>query len=248
MKALHRLSRKFPRLGSPKIHAKLVAEGWRLNHKRVERLWAREGLQVPRKQRKRRRLGSSENGCIRQRASRPNDVWSYDFLFDRTEAGRRLKILVVLDEFTRECLAIRVANRITSTDVLGILAALMAERGAPKHVRSDNGPEFIARKVRRWLKRYAIDALFIEPGSPWENGYVESFNAQFRSELLNRELFPTQAEARYLIENYRREYNEERPHGALKMQTPKQFATHWSEGGIVLRTPLRSEKELCSLS
>lgn len=219
-----------------------------MNHKRVERLWAREGLQVPTKQRKRLRLGSSENSCIRQSASCPNDVWSYDFLFDRTEDGRRLKILVILDEFTRECLAIRVAHRIKSDEVIGILASLMLERGAPRHVRSDNGPEFVARSVRRWLKRYDVETLFIAPGSPWENGYVESFNAQLRNELLNGELFPTLAEARYLIENYRQEYNQHRPHGSLEMLTPNEFATHWSDGGMVLRTPRPSEKTLCSLS
>ncbi len=193
-------------------------------------------------------MGSSENGCIRKRASQPNDVWSYDFLFDRTEAGRRLKILVVLDEFTRECLAIRVSNRIKSDEVIGILTALMIERGAPHHVRSDNGPEFVAHSVRRWLKRCRVGPLFIAPGSPWENGYVESFNAQIRGELLNRELFPSLAEARYLIENYRQEYNLHRPHGSLEMLTPNEFATHWSDGGMVLRTPRPSEQELCSLS
>lgn len=219
-----------------------------MNHKRVERLWAREGLQVPRKQRKKRRLGSSENSCTRRSARHPNHVWSYDFLFDRTESGQRLKVLVVLDEFTRECLAIRVANRIKSDEVIGILAGLMLERGAPKHVRSDNGPEFVARSVRRWLRKCGVGTLFIAPGSPWENAYIESFNSQLRRELLNGELFPTLAEARYLIEKYRREYNEYRPHGSLKMQTPQEFAARWSEGGMVLRTPLRSGKELCSLS
>ena len=219
-----------------------------MNHKRVERLWHQEGLQVPRKQRKKRRVGSSENGCVRLQASHPNDVWSYDFLFDRTESGRRIKILVVIDEFTRECLAIRVASRIKSSDVAGILAAIMVERGAPSHVRSDNGPEFVAKSVRRWLKKCNVSTAFIAPASPWENGFVESFNAQLRNELLNRELFPTLAEAKYLIEDFRRTYNEERPHGSLKMRTPAEFAKLVNDGGIVLRTPRRTPARVCLLS
>ena len=182
-------------------------------------------MQVPRKQRKRRRLpGQSGQGCVRYRATGRNHVWSYDFLAERTEDGRQLKILAVLDEFTRECLATEVARSFTSRDVMLTLQYLFAVRGAPEHLRSDNGPEFVAHDIQRWLKRAAVNTLYINKGSPWENGYVESFNGKLRDELLNRELFLSLAEARYLLDEWRLDYNHRRPHSALDWQTPAEFA------------------------
>jgi len=180
---------------------------------------------VPQKQRKRRRLpGNSENGCIRHKATRRNHVWSYDFLADRTEDGRQLKLLVVIDEWTRECLAIEASRTFTARDVVLTLQYLFAVRGAPEHVRSDNGPEFIARSVRRWLDQASVGTLYIQKASPWENGYVESFNGKLRDELLNRELFLSLAEARYVLDQWRLEYNHRRPHRGIGWQTPAAFA------------------------
>jgi len=186
------------------VHELLVGTGRRVNVKRVHRLWKQEHLQVPRKQRKRRRLpGNSENGCICHKATHRNHVWSYDFLTDRMEDGRRLKMLVVIDEFTRECLAIEVGRMFTARDVMLTLEYLFAVRGAPEHVRSDNGPEFVAKEIRRWLGRACVGTLTIQKASPWENGYVESFNGRLRDELLQRELFLSLAEARYVLDAWR---------------------------------------------
>jgi transposase InsO family protein len=190
-------------------------------------LWREEGLKVPQKQRKKRRLGTSDQGSQRQRASAPNEVWSYDFVMDRTSDGRRLKLLCVVDEFTRECLAIEVARRITALGVIAVLVALVKERGAPKHMRSDNGPEFIAVAVRRWLESQGIATLYIEPGSPWENAYCESFNSRLRDGLLNREEFASELEAKVLTAEWRQNYNERRPHSALGDQTPAEYAARW---------------------
>ena len=226
-RSIRELARAHPRYGSRRIARLLRREGWRVNRKRVERIWREEGLQVPRRQRKRRCLGHSENGCARRRAEFPNHVWSYDFLTDRTEDGRTLKILVVVDEFTRRSLALEVGRSFTSTEVIAVLAELVAEHGAPAFIRSDNGPELISAAVRRWLAEHRIGTLFIAPGSPWENGYTESFNSRLRDELLNRELFQSLAEARFLLREYRRRYNEERPHSSLGYQTPQQFHEAW---------------------
>jgi len=226
-KAIHRVARKRPRYGSRRITTELRKEGWRVNKKRVERIWREEGLQVPRRVRKRRRLGHSENGIVRRRSERPNHVWSYDFVSDQTEDGRTLNIFVVLDEFTRRSLALEVERSFTSRDVIATLEALVEEYGVPAYIRSDNGPEFIAQAVRSWLEQSKIGTLFIAPGSPWENGYVESFNSRLRDELVNCELFTSLAEARYLLGNYRREHNEERSHSALDHQTPIQFTEQW---------------------
>jgi putative transposase len=186
-----------PRFGSERVHQMLLGTGWRVNFKRVHRLWKQEHFQVPGKQRKRRRLpGHSANGCVRHKALHRNHVWSYDFLVDRTEDGRQLKLLVVIDEFTRECLAAEVGRTFTARDVMLTLQYLFAVRGAPQHVRSDNGPEFIAKELQRWLERAAVNTLYIQKASPWENGYVESFNGKLRDELLNRELFLSVPEAR----------------------------------------------------
>ena len=222
---LRRLVEWYPRYGSERIHEILVGVGWRVNFKRVHRLWKAEHFQVPKKQRRRRRLpGDSENSCLRHKATHRNHVWSYDFLADRTEDGRQLKLLVVLDEFTRECLAIEAGRTFTARDVMLTLQYLFAMRGAPEHVRSDNGPEFIAQEIQRWLGQAAVGTLYIQKASPRENGYVESFNGKLRDELLNRELFLSLPEARYVLDEWRLEYNHRRPHSGIRWQTPAAFA------------------------
>ncbi len=227
---LRRLVEAYPRYGSERVHQLLVGVGWRVNFKRVHRLWKQEHLQVPTKQHKRRRFpGNSDNGCVRYRAAHGNHVWSYDFLMDRTEDGRQLKLLVVIDEFTRECLAIEAGRTFTAKDVILTLQYLFAVRGSPEHVRSDNGPEFIAKEVQRWLERAAVHTLYINKASPWENGYVESFNGKLRDELLNRELFLSLDEARYVLDEWRLEYNHRRPHSGINWQTPAAFAATMNE-------------------
>jgi len=222
---MRRLARQRPRFGCERIHRQLVVLGWRVNEKRVHRLWKQAAMQVPRKQHRRRRLpGKSENSCIRHRAERMNHVWSYDFLTDRSEDGRQLKLLVVIDEYTRECLAIEVDRSFTARDVVGILEYLFAVRGTPEYLRSDNGPEFVAKSVCRWLQQADVQTLFIAKGSPWENGYVESFNGKLRDELLNRELFLSLEEARWVIDRWRLDYNHRRPHSSLDYQTPAAYA------------------------
>lgn len=191
-----------------------------MNHKRVERIWRREGLKVPQKQPPRRRLWLTDGSCIRLRPQHPNHVWAYDFVALRTEDGRPVKLLTIVDEYTRECLAIEVARRLRSDDVLFRLAELFVQRGLPEYIRSDNGPEFAAKAVRHWLNRVGVRTLFIEPGSPWENGYVESFNGKLRDELLNRELFATLWEVQVLVERWRRHYNQVRPHRSLGLRPP----------------------------
>ena len=185
-------------------------------------------MQVPRKQHRKRRLslGGSQNSCVRHRAMHRNHVWSYDFVAERTEDGRALRMLVVIDEFTRECLAIEVGRSFTSDDVIGVLQYLFAIRGVPEHIRSDNGPEFVAKGIRRWLVQAGVSTLFIAKSSPWENGYVESFNGKFRDELLNGELFLGLEDARWVIDRWRLDYNHRRPHSALGYQTPAAFAAN----------------------
>ena len=183
------LASRYGRYGYRRVTALLRREGWRVNHKRVERLWRQEGLKVPKKQPKRGRLWLTDGSCLRHRPEHPNHVWSYDFVADRTHDGRALKMLCIVDEYTRECLTIEVERRIRSMDVLECLADLFVTRGTPDYIRSDNGSEFTAKLVREWLERLDVQTLFIEPGSPWENGYVESFNGRFRDEFLNAEIF-----------------------------------------------------------
>ena len=214
------LATRYGRYGYRRITALLRWEGWRVNHKRVERLWRREGLKVPQRQPKRSRLWLNDGSCVRRRAEWPNHVWSYDLVAERTHEGRPLKILSVVDEYTRECLSLEVARRITSEEVLDCLAELFVQRGLPTFIRSDNGPEFTANAVRRWLAELEVQTLFIEPGSPWENGYVESFNGKLRDELLNGEIFTTVMEARVLLTRWREEYNTLRPHSALGYRPP----------------------------
>jgi putative transposase len=198
----------------------LRQENWQVNHKRVERIWQQEGLKVPKRQPKRGRLWLNDGSCVRLRPEHKDHVWSYDFMVDRTADGRAFRILTIIDECTRECLAILVDRRITSQDVIDKLYQLFVFRGVPEHIRSDNGPEFTARAVRGWLNRLGVKTLFIARGSPWENGYIESFNGKLRDELLNREIFTTLAGARILIEGWRKEYNQERPHSALNYRPP----------------------------
>ena len=198
----------------------LRTEGWTVNHKRVERIWRREGLKVPKKQPKRGRLWLNDGSCIRLRPCWKNHVWAYDFVMARTHDGRSFRMLTVIDEFTRECLAIPVARKLRSDDVLQILTDLFVERGVPDHIRSDNGAEFTAQIVRDWLRRVGAKTLFIEPGSPWENGYNESFNGKLRDELLNMEIFYTLKEAEILVERWRQHYNMIRPHSSLGYKPP----------------------------
>ncbi len=227
--AVRKKARERPRFGSRRVTTLLREDGWRVNHKRVERIWREEGLRVPRKQRKRRRLGQSANGIVHHRSESPNHVWSYDFVSDQTEDGRTLKILPVLDEFTRRTLALDVGRSFRSRDVIATLERLVQEHGAPAYIRSDNGPEFIATAIRQWRKESEIGTLYIAPGSPWENGYSESFNSRLRDELLDRELFTGFAEARFLLENYRVDHNEHRPHSSLGQCTPAAFYAEWRE-------------------
>ena len=222
--AMLKLARQHPRYGYRRIAAKLRQAGWRVNRKRVYRLWRREGLKVPKKQRKRRRLGSSENGCVRRRAERAGHVWCWDFVFDRTTKGSPLKWLSIVDEYTRECLTLHVARSITSEDVIDTLAELFAERGVPEHIRSDNGPEFVAKAIRRWLEQLHVEVLYIEPGSPWENGYAESFHSRLRDEFLATEEFENLPSARRLTSAWKDDYNHHRPHSSLGYRTPAEFA------------------------
>ena len=226
LQAMRRIADRRPRFGSPRTHRLLQALGWRVNHKRVERIWQEENMQVPHKQHKRRRLpsGGSENSCVRKRTEHKDHVWSYDFVADRLENGRQIRMLVVIDEFTRECLAIEVSRSFTAKQVIEVLRYLFAVRGTPKFVRSDNGPEFVAKELRKWLDQADVKTLFITPGSPWENGYVESFNGKLRDELLNQELFLSLEEARWVVDRWRLDYNHHRPHSALDYQTPAAFA------------------------
>lgn len=214
------LACQYGRYGYRRISALLRDEGWRVNHKRVERIWRREGLKVPRRQPKRRRLWLNDGSCIRLRPEKKDHVWSYDFALARTADGKPLRILAVLDEYTRECLSLHADRQINSQGVLDRLYNLFIHRRAPEHIRSDNGPEFTAKAVREWLGRLEVGTLFIEPGSPWENGYIESFIGKLRDELLNGEIFDTLLEARVVIEDWRREYNQHRPHSSLGYKPP----------------------------
>jgi putative transposase len=218
--AIERLAKQYGRYGYRRVRQLLVDEGWRVGVKRVYRIWRREGLKVPQKQPKRGRLWLNDGSCVRLRPERPNHVWSYDFVQDQTEDQRTFRMLTVIDEFTRRCLAIVVARRLRSDDVLHCLTDLMSRNGPPEYIRSDNGPEFVAKRVRSWLGRIGVKTLYIEPGSPWENGYCESFNSKLRDELLEGEQFSTLYEAQVLIERWRRHYNAVRPHSSLGYRPP----------------------------
>jgi putative transposase len=215
------LARRHGRLGYRKIAEMLRSTaGWIVNDKRVERIWRREGLKIPAKQSKQGRIWLADGSCIRLRAERPNHVWSYDFVEDRTHEGRKYRMLNLIDEFTHECLSIRVDRKLKSTDVIDVLSDQFILRGVPEHIRSDNGPEFVARGVQDWIGAVGAKTAYIERGSPWENGFTESFNARLRDELLDGEIFYSLAEARIVIESWRRHYNTERPHGSLGYKPP----------------------------
>jgi putative transposase len=234
------LAHRYGRYGYRRVTALLRHEGWRVNHKRVERIWRREGLKIPKKQPKRGRLWLNDGSTLRLRPERKDHVWSYDFIYDRTRDGRALKILSIIDEYTRECLALVVERSLKANDVIDALNDLFIRRGVPEHIRSDNGPEFTAKAVRSWLKTLEIEPLFIEPGSPWENGYVESFHGKFRDELLNQELFDTLWEAQILVGRWRKEYNTVRPHSALgyRPPAPEAMTTRGSYLAAVADKPL----------
>ena len=214
------LASEYGRYGYRRITALLQDRGWQVNHKRVERIWRREGLKVPQKQPKRGRLWLNDGSSIRLRPTHPNHVWAYDFVLTRTRNGRAVRILTVIDEYTREALAIRAGRHFRADDVLQCLSDLFVLKGVPEHIRSDNGPEFTAKAVRRWLGRVGAKTLFIMPGSPWENGYIESFNGKLRDELLDREVFYTLKEVRVLTERWRQHYNQVRPHSSLGYRPP----------------------------
>jgi putative transposase len=215
------LARQYGRYGYRKIAELLRSTaGWIVNDKRVERIWRREGLKVPQKQPKRGRLWLGDGSCIRLRAERPNHVWSYDFVEDRTHDGRKYRMLNVIDEFTHECLVIRVSRKLKAVDVIDVLSDLFILRGVPGHVRSDNGPEFVAKAVQEWITAVGARTAYIAPGSPWENGFIESFNARLRDELLDGEIFYSLKEAQIVIESWRRHYNTLRPHGSLGYKPP----------------------------
>ena len=224
-KRIVEMASEYGRYGYRRVTALLHREGWRVNHKRVERIWRQEGLKVPQKQPKRKRLWLADGSCIRLRPAYKNHVWSYDFVADRSADGRPIRMLTVIDEHTRECLSIDVARRLSSEDVLERLSDLFIRCGVPDYIRSDNGPEFTAHCVRDWLESVEVKTLFIEPGSPWENGYIESFNGKLRDELLDREVFDTLLEAKVLVERWRQMYNTIRPHSSLGYRPPAPEAT-----------------------
>ena len=231
------LVKRHPRYGYRRIWALLRAEGFRINRKRVHRLWRREGLKVPVKQSKKRRLGRSANGIAHHRPMHRDHVWAWDFIHDRTEDGRSLKFLSIVDEYTRECLALEVRRSFKSRDVIDVLWELFAIRGTPGHIRSDNGPEFIAQAIGMWLGDARVNTLYIAPGSPWENGYAESFHGRLRDELLEGELFTCLAEAKMLSGQWRLEYNHRRPHSSLGYVAPAVFAASLA-GPAVGASPL----------
>ena len=224
IKRMLELVRKRPRFGYRRIGRLLQAEGWRAVLGRILRLWRKEGLKVPQKKKKKRRTGSAANGCDRHRTQGINDVWAWDFVFDRTTNGSALKWLSIVDEHTRECLALQPARSITSNDVIDTLAGLFAKRGVPKHIRSDNGPEFVAHAIQEWLKSMNVATLYIEPGSPWQNGYAESFHSRLRDEFLAIEEFETLGAAKRLTRTWKEDYNSYRPHSSLAYRTPAAFA------------------------
>ena len=235
-----RLAAQYGRYGYRMIAGLLGQEGWQVSRSRVERIWKQEGLKVPQKQPKRGRLWLADGSCIRLRPLRRNHVWSWDFVMDRTDDGRPLKMLTLIDEHTKEALAIYPARRIRANDVIGIFADVMVERGVPEFIRSDNGPEMVAKTLRSWLARVGAKTLYITPGSPWENGYNESFNGKLRNELLNGEIFYTLREAQVLIEEWRQHYNRVRPHSALGYRPP---APETIMGGLATKSRFKNTQK-----
>ena len=237
------LSKKHPRYGYRRIGAVMRRGGWNVNDKRVQRVRNEEGLQVSKKQRKMKRLGQST--AVRQQAERPNHVWSWDFVADQTENGSNIRLLTLIDEHTRQWLAVHVAWSIRAVDVITIVEAAMERYSVPEHIRSDNGPEFIAYAIRDWLKEKGVKTLYITPGSPWENGHIESFHDKLRDEFLNREVFGSLLEAKVLAEQHRIEYNQERPHSSLGYKTPNEAAACWQTAlRPTASTPSASRKNI----
>jgi putative transposase len=230
-RALRKISEQRPRWGYRRAHGHLLGEGWSLNRKRVQRIWREEGLRVPAKAKKRRRLGESTTAADRLKAEFPNHVWALDYQHDATSDGRELKFLNVVDEFTREALAIEVDRSINAEETVAVLGRLAAERGSPAHIRADNGPELTAAVLREWCRQGSTGTAYIEPGSPWQNPYVESFNSRLRDELLNVEVFTCLDEARVLAADWRTDYNANHPHSALGMMSPARFAASWQRIG-----------------
>jgi len=233
VKAIRRLARKHPRWGYKKIHALLLREGWSVNRKRVRRLWNALGLRRTRrrmKTKKSRLPGGSKNSCMNQPARFKNDVWTYDFITDRTTEGGSLKWLSLVDEYTRECLALHVDSSLTGVDVRRVLARVIGRRGAPTRIRSDNGSEFICAALTGWLPQVGTKAIPVAPASPWENGFIESFHSCVRDEFLEREAFESVSDARSKATWWRREYNRVRPHGSLSYKTPEEFSTECDRG------------------
>lgn len=243
------LSGRHPRYGYRRVTTLIRDTGWCVNEKRVHRLWKREGLKVPRKRRRRRGwyLGTSQNSCDRRPSLAMNHTWSYDFIDDRLENGSRIRILSVIDEYTRECLVLEARRQFRASDVIDVLRGLIESRGAPKYIRSDNGPEFIAGEVKEWLRKgHNIGPLYVEKGSPWENGYVESFHSRLRDELLNREIFLSLTEAKYIIWLWQQDYNCDRPHSSLGGLTPAAFAGRCAPSGFAtLRPQGHSAQRFC---
>lgn len=228
-----------PRRGCRYLCQVLRNEGWHVNYKRVHRLWKREGYKVPRKRKKKRAVGHGANACDKRVATHRNDVWTWDFVHDRLVDGRAMKCLTLMDEYTRECLSLRVERSITGEDLLDTLSQLIGERGAPGHLRSDNGPEFIADKVKMWTESLGVETMYIEPGAPWQNGYAESFNSRLRDEFLEMNYFTTMAEAQELARRWREHYNHKRLHSSLGYLTPAEFARRCGASGSA---SLRSAK------
>lgn len=225
------LSRKYPRYGYRRIRALLDGEGWKASRKFVQRIRRLEGLGVKGKGLRRRRQGTSK--ATPTRATKPNEVWSWDFVHDRTEIGVALKMLTLIDEYTRQCLRIEVARKLRGSNVFDALSEVMAQRGVPNYIRSDNGSEFIAKEVQHWLKEMSIGAIYIDPGSPWQNGHVENFHNRMRDECMNQELFPSVTEARVVIEEWRRLYNRIHPHSNLGFQSPDEYDTKYERLALI---------------
>jgi putative transposase len=219
-RAILQLASQYGRYGYRRITVLLQRAGWDVGQDRVQRIWRRKGLRVPEKQKPRGRLWLNDGFCVRLRPEHENHVWSYDFVSSFTHDGRMLRVLTLMDEFTRKCLALRVARRLNRYDLIETLADVMLIHGVPEHIRSDNGPEFVAQKLRNWLSAVGAKTLYIEPGSPWENGTCESFNGKFRDECLNGEIFYSLKEAQVVIEPWRVQYNEVRPHSSLGYRAP----------------------------
>ena len=241
-KRIFALVRQRPRFGYRRIAQLLRAEGIRVSDKRVHRIWRQEGLRVPRRAKKKRSLGVSRNGCHRHAATHANHVWSWDFLFDRTASGQTLKYFVIIDEYTRRLITLDVSRRFKSEDIIDRLSELFVMYGVPEHIRSDNGPEFIAHALRKWLLKLNVKTLYIEPGSPWENGYIESFNSRLRDELLSTEIFDNLATARAAASAWREDYNNYRPHGALAGLAPEEFARR-CPGSVPATPPLHQNSK-----